>query len=148
MKKPGPVGTGSGGKVMLLAFRLSPCIRDRFCLTNLSSINIRLIPVHMRQIAFYQELRFQEWVHPRAYGADTLRDTVLSLIPGSSPCIRGRFTLILFLTKHMTGSSPCIRGRLCCLRIPHQTLRFIPVHTGQILNFPKISEAAKSPIQS
>ena len=45
-------------------------------------------------------------------------------------------------------SSPCIRGRPLWLCGAKKTIRFIPVYTGQTLNFPKISATIKSPIPS
>ena len=68
-----------------------------------------------------------EWAHPRVYGADVAFTQLRVRFIGSSPCIRGGCRI------HTTSSS---------------VHRLIPVYTGRILNFSKISEATKSPIRS
>ena len=88
---------------------------------------MRYIPVHTGQICVVLSPSEHAKVHPRAYGADS--PTTVHPVPSM-------------------GSSPCTRGR-CDQRSGQATvLRFIPVHTGQILNFPKISETTKSLIPS
>ena len=67
------------------------------------------------------------WVHPRVYRADPQTGQLTYFISGSSPCIRGRHLQKLQLKI---------------------SRRFIPVYTGQTLNFPKISATIKSPIPS
>lgn len=88
---------------------------------------MRYIPVRTGQILPRLYTLFLPWVHPRAYGADynLMCQKIENL--GSSPCIRGGFITHYHSTK-----------------IP----RLIPVYTGRILNFSKISEATKSPIRS
>ena len=88
---------------------------------------MRYIPVRTGQILPRLYTLFLPWVHPRAYGADEEKDCYEIIGEGSSPYIRGRFALI---NPHMSPA------------------RFIPVYTGRILNFSKISEATKSPIRS
>ena len=92
----------------------SPCIRGGFSTKSRMEATKGTIPAHTGQIyGEVPEFRVPE-THPRAYGADyrELHDIYLSV--GSSPCIRGRF-LLLLKRKARNG--------------------LIPVYTGQILNF-------------
>ena len=129
---------------------------------------MRYIPVHTGQICVVLSLSERAKVHPRAYG-ETLRGKESCFSSrGSSPCIRGQILPLLsslslpwvhpraygadfdfcWVKPRVQGSSPCIRGRSDMVNrfLVHQ--RFIPVHTGQILNFSKISETTKSLIPS
>lgn len=85
------------------------------------------IPVHTGQMRPAVRTGNSPPVHPRAYGADP--PTTVHPVPsmGSSPCVRG--------------------GSLRSFRMLSDR-RLIPVRTRQILNFPKILEATKSPIPS
>ena len=105
----------------------SPCIRGGFTGILFTKSTVGLIPVHTGQMRPAVRTGNSPPVHPRAYGADEEKDCYEIIGEGSSPCIRGRFALI---NPHMSPA------------------RFIPVHTGQILNFPKISETTKSLIPS
>ena len=106
---------------------VSPCLRGRSFANSLAVLISRYIPVRTGRI--YRSLNLVLFcaAHPHAYGADQLEHFHGFLVWGSSPCIRGRST-----DRQIRLSST----------------RLIPVYTGRILNFSKISEATKSPIRS
>lgn len=67
---------------------------------------------------------------------------------GSSPCIRGGFITHYHSTK-IPRAHPRVYGADRRIHTTSSSVhRLIPVYTGRILNFSKISEATKSPIRS
>ncbi len=100
------------------------------------------------QIVFPESAFKRRKVHPRAYGGRFSHNCTPCSFHGFIPVRTGADSLTTVHPVPSMGSSPCTRGR-CDQRSGQAiVLRFIPVYTGQILNFPKISETTKSPILS
>lgn len=132
------------------------------------SPRIRFIPVRTGQIVFPESAFKRRKVHPRANGGRFSHNctpcSFHGFIPvhtgqmrpavrtGNSPPVHPRvygadYNLMYQKIENL-GSSPCIRGRLYYQQYKLSDAGLIPVYTGQILNFPKISETTKSPILS
>ena len=106
------------------------------------------IPVHTGQIYRSLNLVLSCAAHPRVYGGKSSWGIIGLAICEIHPRTHGADPSCRIVLLNVDGSSPRIRGRSFSWRARLKGVRFIPVYTGQILNFPKISETTKSPILS